>query len=382
MHESNQPSTLHWTDQQGSHAGLWRSQADAPAPKRVLPVDDSLTADSAYRLASEGKALLWQGDYHNARQLLQAMARRIDRSRARKRRKPQAATITEAFHQYRQAQAQRARTLGMLLIELDADYGIALRRAPDVRQACLEAYGPAQVASVVSLRELQGVIGAHQWRHKGIKIAQLDGRIHPHYGVFAPTRSEYLQLIADAPLPAETSLAFDIGTGTGVLAALLAKRGVARIVATDLDPRATACAQENIGRLGLSEQVELLQTDLFPAGRANLIVCNPPWIPARASSPLERAVYDPDSRMLHGFLQGLAAHLQPGGEGWLILSDLAEHLGLRQRADLLTAFEAAGLQVIRRLDTRPQHPRAADASDPLHAARAAEITSLWCLGRL
>ncbi|MBT9568580.1 MAG: methyltransferase, partial [Thiobacillus sp.] len=103
------------------------------------------------------------------------------------------------------------------------------------------------------------------------------------------------------------------------------------------------------------------------------------WLPARANSPLEHAIYDPDSRMLTGFLNGLAAHLEPGGEGWLILSDLAEHLGLRTREWLLAAIDAAGLNVIERIDTRPTHPRASDATDPLHAARAAEITSLWRL---
>jgi len=83
--------------------------------------------------------------------------------------------------------------------------------------------------------------------------------------------------------------------------------------------------------------------------------------------------------MLMGLIGGLAAHLEPGGEGWLILSDLAEHLGLRSRAELLALFDEAGLKVIGRLDVRPHHPRAADATDPLHAARAAEITSLWRL---
>ena len=97
-------------------------------------------------------------------------------------------------------------------------------------------------------------------------------------------------------------------------------------------------------------------------------------------SPIERAIYDEDSRMLHGFLAGLAAHLVPGGEGWLILSDLAEHLGLRTRAELLQAIEQAGLQVLARLDTRPQHAKALDPTDPLHAARRAEVTSLWRLG--
>jgi hypothetical protein len=63
-----------------------------------------------------------------------------------------------------------------------------------------------------------------------------------------------------------------------------------------------------------------------------------------------------------------------------VLSDLAEHLGLRPREQLLGWIESAGLAVRGRLDVRPRHPKAGDASDPLHAARAAEITSLWRLG--
>lgn len=343
-----------------------------------MVADDRITADAAYRLASEGTALLWRGDYQNARQLLQAMARRIDR-------KPRkaASSPTEAFNFHRQYQSQRARTLGMILLPLDTDYAIALRRAPDVKQACAEAYGAAVgdsggSASLVSLREMLGVVGAHEWRKSGVEIPALGARIHPHYGVFSPVRGEYVGLVADAPLPS-TELAFDIGTGTGVLAALLAKRGVKHIIATDQDPRALACARDNINRLGLKKQVELVAANLFPEGHAPLIVCNPPWLPARANSPLEHAIYDPDSRMLLGFLNGLAAHLTPGGEGWLILSDLAEHLGLRTRDFLLAAIEAAGLKVVARMDVKPTHPRAADDTDPLHTARAAEITSLWRL---
>jgi methylase of polypeptide subunit release factors len=125
--------------------------------------------------------------------------------------------------------------------------------------------------------------------------------------------------------------------------------------------------------------VSLRKADLFPEGRAALVVCNPPWLPGKASSLLEQAVYDEGSRMLRGFVQGLAAHLLPGGEGWLILSDLAEHLQLRSREQLLEWIEAAGLQVLGREDIRPRHGKAADAADPLHAARAAEVTSLWRL---
>ena len=365
---------VEWIENGQPRSALWRSENGANAPSRLIVVDDRITADAAWRLACEGTALLWRGDFQNARQLLQAMARRADDKRRK-----QGGSPAEAFHLHRQAQAQRARTLGMLLLQLEADHTIALRRAPDVRAACTEAYGEGTETALLSLRELQGLIGAHEWRRKGIEIASLGARIHPHYGVFSPVRGEYLALIAQAPLPA-TTLAFDIGTGTGVLAAVLARRGVQRVVATDHDLRALACARENLHRLELDGRVDVVQANLFPEGRAPLIVCNPPWVPARANAAIEHAIYDPDSRMLRGFLGGLSQHLEPGGEGWLVLSDFAEHLGLRSRAELLDAIDAGGLKVIGRDDVKPTHPRASDPDDPLHAARSAEITSLWRLG--
>ncbi|HRO82570.1 MAG TPA: class I SAM-dependent methyltransferase, partial [Alicycliphilus denitrificans] len=330
---------IEWSERGETRRALWRSESGAPAPRRVQPADDTVAADTAYRLACEGTALLWRGDFQNARQLLQALMRRADRksakAEARAVQKMAEASPAERFHLHRQAQAQRARTLGALLIPVEGDYSIALRRAPDWRAACTEAWGPASgEASVVALRELLGVVGAHEWRKKGVEVPALGGRIHPHYGVFSPVRGEYIDLVAQAPLPG-TGLAFDIGTGTGVLAAVLARRGVRRVVATELAPRALACAQDNLRRLGLQDRVELLAADLFPPGRAPLVVCNPPWLPARPSSAIEQAVYDEGSRMLKGFLAGLREHLEPGGEGWLVLSDLAEHLGLRSRDDLL-----------------------------------------------
>ncbi|TWG84220.1 methylase of polypeptide subunit release factors [Cupriavidus gilardii J11] len=379
---------LHWTEDGKAHSARWRSEAGAPPPRRVEVADDRMDADTAYRLACEGTALLWRGDFQNARQLLQAMARRIERKPRRAQRqaktRPAPATPAEAFHLHRQAQAQRARTLGMLLLPFEPGHVVPLRRAPDVRAACEEAWGPDDQPYVASLRELLGLIGAHEWRKKGVPVPALGDRIHPWYGVFSPVRGEYVDLVGQAPLPsalARESVAFDIGTGTGVLAAMLARRGVARVIATDQDPRSLGCAADNLARLGLTGKVELAQADLFPPGRAPLVVCNPPWLPAKANAPIEHAIYDPDSRMLRGFLAGLADHLADDGEGWLILSDLAEHLGLRSRDTLLQWVDDAGLRVLGRIDIKPRHPRATDAEDPLHAARSAELTSLWRLGK-
>ncbi len=489
--------TITWTEADQPCTALWHSERGAPAPKRVVLADDTMNADTAYRLACEGVGLLWQGDFQNARMLVQALARRTDRLPERQQFKankqsarlavkrlsaatgaapvPVSPTATElaespvasnpvasspatpstpqtraaeAFHQHRLIQSQRARVLGMVLVPLDEAYQVTLRRAPDVQASCAEVWGtldsataakaqerllanqqaaglvakpgsapadkpfiesfddepgkPAKlskfeqkiikeskgaVTHITSLRELLGMTSTHEWRKKGVEVpalGEVDNRIHPHYGVFSPVRGEYVGLVAKAPLPVSaaskpTLVAWDIGTGTGVLAAMLARRGLQHIVATDQDPRALACARDNLQRLGVGAQVQVLQADLFPPGKAHLIVCNPPWLPARPGSPIEHAVYDEGSQMLLGFLGGLPAHLAKGGEGWLVLSDIAEHLGLRTRDELTAAIEGAGLRVVARLQTKPQHPKALDKSDPLHVARAAEVTSLWRL---
>jgi methylase of polypeptide subunit release factors len=404
-----QEHTIAWSEDDAPQEAIWRSERGDAPPKRVQLADDTLSADSAYKLASEGVGLLWRGDFQNAKHLIAALERRLDKrvdKRSGKRgaapsKKSTPADLGAIFYKHRQAQAQRARVLSMVLLPFQADYGINLRRAPDVRLACSEAWGAAQanapqekIHSVASLRELLGIISAHEWRKKGVEITALNRnkkgipeRIHAHYGVFSPVRQEYVELVREASLPANPSpeklLAFDIGTGTGVLSCVLAQRGVGQIVATDLDARALVCAKENIQRLVGGRQVKLVEADLFPDvaahGLAHLIVCNPPWLPGTPSSSLERAVYDPGSQMLRGFLQGLPKHLAPGGEAWLILSDLAEHLGLRKADELQQMIEAAGLRVLGNLRTQPRHPKANDASDPLHAARSAETTVLWRL---
>jgi len=379
-----------WDEGGQNFSAKWHSENGIVPHKKIQIADDTLTADIAYRLACEGTAILYRGDFQNARQLLQALVRRVDKppkksKRVNKLNQEKTKSPLDTFNLHRLAQSQRTRILGMLLIQVNADHSISLRRAPDVQQACLDVYKEQAGSYVISLRELLGVISAHEWRKNGVPILARGDEpicVHPHYGVFSPVRGEYIQLVCNASWPkavSTNSLAFDIGAGTGALSVVLAMRDIQKIIATDVDDRAIACAQDNIDRLDLSSQIEILKTDLFPQGKAALIVCNPPWLPARPSSPLEHAIYDPESRMLKGFLAGLKEHLLPEGEGWLILSDLAEHLGLRTRVELLEWIEQAGLRVQKREDTKAQHNKVFDQTDALHAARSAETTSLWRL---
>ncbi len=368
---------LTWQQNNQSVTMRWVSESAHSTPKKILLGDDTLKADEFYRQASQGAAYVYVGDFQNAKQLLQAVNRRVEK---RSGISAKTQSTPDVFNRHRLAQAHRAQILSRLLICVESDFTIKLSRAPDVREAISEAHGPPSSGFVVSLRELLGYIGSYEWRKKGVFISALDSTIHPSYGLFSPLRGEYLDLVASAPLPTPLEQAFDIGTGTGVIAAILAKRGVPSIVATDLDPRAIACARENILRLGFEEQVNVVSTNLFPAQMtADLIVCNPPWLPARPTSNIERAIYDENSQMLKGFLGGVGAHLTEHGEAWLILSDLAEHLGLRKPDELQSLIKISNLKVAGALEAKPKHSKVQDENDPLYAARSKEVTKLWRL---
>ncbi len=141
------------------------------------------------------------------------------------------------------------------------------------------------------------MIGANEWRKKGVYVAALKANIHANYGVFSPIRGEDLDLIDAAELN-DTQIAWDIGTGSGVIAAVLVARGVQQVIATDTSNRALQCAAENIQRLNMQTRINLVETSLIPEGKADLIVCNAPWLPAKINTPIERAIYDPESQML------------------------------------------------------------------------------------
>lgn len=369
---------ISWREGPAERRGRWLSPTSAP-PRAVAEVGDATTAAAALARARRGEGLLYHGDYHNARQLLAAMARRLAR--------PQRGRGAPGPAQAWRAELERRRlaheVLSRLLLAVEPGFGLRARRAPDASAALSEALGPhTELPGLLPLRDLLGMIGAHEWRRRGVEVPALGARVHPHYGVFAPVRGEHVELVARAAAewPVAGKRAFDVGTGTGVLAFVLARAG-ADVVATDLEPRAITCARENAERLGLAERVRVVEADLFPPGEADLVVSNPPWLPAVAHSPLERAVYDPGGVFLERLVLGLPSRLAPAGEAWIVVSDLAELVGLRAPGHLAALAARAGLRVADVREARPAHPRARDEGDPLHAFRAREVTRLHRLVR-
>jgi methylase of polypeptide subunit release factors len=305
------------------------------------------------------------------------MARRLPSPR------PKGPSLAAAFAAEREARRVEHEVLSRLAVPLGPGWSSPLARAPAVEAPLAAAVGAAPEERVLMpLREVLGAIGAHQWLVRGVPVAALGASVHPAYGVFAPVRGEYVDLVARALASRAPALAgrraFDVGTGTGVLAVLLARAG-ARVVATDVDARAVACARDNVARLGAADRVEVVQADLFPPGRARLVIANPPWIPTAAYGPLDRAVYDPGGEVLRRLVAGFGEHLDADGEAWLVVSDLAERLGLRAAGAIEASAAAAGLRVVFSLETAPTHPRARDGRDALAGARSAERTRLYGL---
>jgi methylase of polypeptide subunit release factors len=273
----------------------WRTESGAPSPARLSPVDDRLTASEAVRRTRRGEVLLYQGDFHNAKQLLAAMARRLGRA---------GATTFEAQRDARQLEAE---TLGRVVVALDAQYRLGLRRAPDVERACREVWGePPARPTLIALKTLLGIFSAGEWRKKGLEVPGLRGKLTPHWGVWVPTRTEYLELLEHLDVRGKHVL--DLGTGTGVIGLMLLQRGAARVTAIDRDERAVACAGENAERLGLASRFTAALGEGYPEGRFDLVVCNPPWLPAAPKTRIDRAVFDEGGAFLLALLDGLEAH--------------------------------------------------------------------------
>jgi release factor glutamine methyltransferase len=142
----------------------------------------------------------------------------------------------------------------------------------------------------------------------------------------------------------------DLGTGTGaILLALLSEWPSARGVATDLSCEALRTARDNADRLGIGDRAHFVACDYASAlaGPFDLIVSNPPYIPAAeiATLAVEVRAHDP-RRALDGGADGLDAYraiapqaarlLAPGGA-------LIVEVGQAQSAAVERLMVAAGL---------------------------------------
>ena len=151
----------------------------------------------------------------------------------------------------------------------------------------------------------------------------LDLWVCAHGGAFASTRvdigTRFLLSVTDQMMP-DAASAIDLGSGTGVLAAMLAKqRPTLRIIATDQSSAAVASTRATAVANGVDDRITVVRDSGLasqPDGSADLILLNPPF-------HVESTVHLGEALRL---FEESGRVLRPGGELWTVFNS---HLGYR-----------------------------------------------------
>ncbi|MGI9191890.1 MAG: tRNA1(Val) (adenine(37)-N6)-methyltransferase [Chitinophagaceae bacterium] len=127
-----------------------------------------------------------------------------------------------------------------------------------------------------------------------------------------------------APIPPKVSQIADFGTGTGLLACMLAQRSSAQITAIEMETNAVLQAQENAIQSPFSARIQVIEADIrtFQSPTLfNLIVCNPPFFEHQLiSNQVQKAAAWHDTTLrLHELFEAVIRNLVPEGQLIILL---------------------------------------------------------------
>lgn len=196
----------------------------------------------------------------------------------------------------RDAHKQKFRKRAQYLLVQIKDHQISLQQAGEC--GFLQEMYPTHTDFFLSFVDTQELIGAWKQYSTGIHFAVLGHKLHPFLRTYIPTRTSHLELFATwlSQYKGSTQHVLDIGTGSGILSCMLAKKGFPHIICTDNNPNAIESLQREKQRHTYLQALETIECDLLQHPRfvdyqADLIVCNPPWIPGTAHSDVDQALY-------------------------------------------------------------------------------------------
>ena len=225
-----------------------------------------------------------------------------------------AANVSEALR----AAARRLRASGSRSPRLDAE--LLLATALGVERVTLLTHS-GRVLTPIEERRFEGYLRrreAHEpiayiRRRRAFRTLELE--VTPDVLIPRPETETLvdvaLEALAVAPAEHGEPLALELGTGSGCIAlALAAEDPFVHVTELDVSKAAVELARHNAARLGLVDRLHILHSDLFaalpPEERFDLIVSNPPYIPASEYEALEPNVRDYEPRLaLHGGADGL-----------------------------------------------------------------------------
>lgn len=226
----------------------------------------------------------------------------------------------------------------------------------DRMQLYLDFDRPIPETALESLRQLTKL------RSKGeplqhilgcVEFCDLEFKSDPRALVPRPETEEMVSLLLSHDWPKKLSL-LDIGCGSGVIGLSLVHYlgdRIERAVLSDISSEALALAAENAESLGLTDRVELVESDLLEniTGHFELIAANLPYIPSAEETSLSREVQRDPGQALYGgevgteiinrFLSDSIEHTDTGGVV-VIEYGIGQHEDLRVLAEDLGYFPA------------------------------------------
>ena len=207
------------------------------------------------------------------------------------------------------------------------DNKLIVKKSPDI--GWLELLYPDVSEFYISFPDIQGMNSSWQWYEKGIEVKTLGITLKPYYNTYFPTRFDHLKLFDKWLKKYEGSKenVIEIGVGSGVLSFQLIQNGFKNIFATDTNKNAIIGVAQESKRLGYEKHIALSHGDLFENCdvKADLIVFNPPWLPAKhqLEEGIDKAMYY-EEELFPRFFEQAKEHLAPEGKIVLIFSNLAE----------------------------------------------------------
>ncbi len=145
-------------------------------------------------------------------------------------------------------------------------------------------------------------------------------RLHPQ--VYEPAEDTFL--LAENLAVKKGDVALDVGTGTGLIALLMARKA-SYVLGVDINPIAVELAREN-ARLNGIKNVEFRLSDLFEnvEGEFDLITFNAPYLPGEPEEPIDLALVGGETgrEVLDRFIEEVPRYLKPGGVVQIVQSSI------------------------------------------------------------
>jgi len=208
-----------------------------------------------------------------------------------------------------------------------------------VSEANITEFDPRSEPFLMPLRRFFRILTDMKRQREGIFIQAIGDSITVLPHVYVPSDQSVIDLLAENLILEGNSDArstdeirvLDMGTGTGILGFVAAKRGATKVILTDISPSAVENARLNVQRLGLQQTTEVRgPVDLFDSVKGEIfgiIIFNPPWILGEPKTLYDEAIYDKEQQIITRFLSQVNEYLSPRGRLLLIYSDISQSTG-------------------------------------------------------